>query len=321
MKASVDTPRAVTTLPGNRPAGQLVDVLYSVVIVNFNADEHLNTALKSVGENLPHAAWDAAVVENGRGERSTAAVSGWENVRLLRNADNVGYAKAVNQGLALTKGSLVLVMNPDCQLLPGAITTMAQAIAAHPDCAIVGPCVLNVDGTIQGSARGDPGMMTGLFGRSSLLTRIFPNVRSARANVRAEELVMSRQPAPAVDWVSGACMLIRREALERVSGFDDRYFLYWEDADLCRRLREAGYSVRYVPGARAVHLVGASSRTVQRLALRAFHRSAYTYYSRHVVRSPWHPARPLAWLLLRVRCGWKLLMSFSGRESRDVSRA
>ena len=301
--------RVTAALP-SEPSGQLTDIAYSVVIVNFNAERHLRRALKSVSDDLRNLTWDAVVVENGPSDRSETLVSSVGNARLHRNARNLGYAKAVNQGLALTEGPLVLVMNPDCYLLPGALLAMTQAMAAHPDCAVVGPCVLNPDGTIQGSARGDPDMMTGLFGRSTLLTRTFPKTRSARANVRAEALITSRESAPEVDWVSGACMLVRRDAVERVGGFDERYFLYWEDADFCRRLREAGYSIRYVSAARAIHYVGVSSRTVGSLAIRAFHRSAYTYYSRHVVRSEWHPGRGLAWLLLKARCQWKLLRSF-----------
>ena len=109
-----------------------------------------------------------------------------------------------------------------------------------------------------------------------------------------------------LDWVSGACMLVRREAFDRVGGFDPRFFLYWEDADLCRRMRSNGYRVRYHPSARVAHTVGQSSRTARRLAIRAFHQSAYLYYTLHVARSPWHPARWIARFLLWVRCRWQL---------------
>ena len=105
-----------------------------------------------------------------------------------------------------------------------------------------------------------------------------------------------------VDWLSGACMLARRTALEQVGGFDERFFLYWEDADLCRRLRLHGHHVRYVPSATAIHRVGQSSRTARTFAIRAFHRSAYLYSATHVAPAPLNPKRALARAILSTRC-------------------
>ena len=115
------------------------------------------------------------------------------------------------------------------------------------------------------------------------------------------------QSATSVDWVSGSCVLVRREAFNEISGFDERYFLYWEDADLCRRLRNAGWTIRFRPDARVVHVGARSSRTAKALAIRAFHRSAYLYYATHVAQSQWSARRWLATGLLFARCGIKLL--------------
>ena len=105
-----------------------------------------------------------------------------------------------------------------------------------------------------------------------------------------------------VDWLSGACMLARTDGLRAAGGFDERYFLYWEDADLCRRLRAGGHHVRYVPAATAIHRVGQSSRTARTFAIRAFHRSAYLYYATHVAPAPLNPKRALARAILNTRC-------------------
>jgi GT2 family glycosyltransferase len=104
----------------------------------------------------------------------------------------------------------------------------------------------------------------------------------------------------------GAAMLVRAEPFEAVGGFDERYFLYWEDADLCHRLRDRGWSTRYVPRARVVHSGGASAKTGSREATRAFHRSAYLYYATHVVPSPWNPARWFARVALNARAWWRM---------------
>jgi GT2 family glycosyltransferase len=171
------------------------------------------------------------------------------------------------------------MMNPDCHLMPGAMATLIATFKRHPECAIVGPRILNPDGSVQGSARGDPDMLTGLFGRTTFLRKVFPELAVSRRNVIPDT---GSGDSFAVDWLSGACMLARRDALEKVGGFDERYFLYWEDADLCRRLRAAGYEVRYEPAATAVHRVAHSSRRTRAVAIRAFHDSAYLYYSTHV---------------------------------------
>jgi GT2 family glycosyltransferase len=107
----------------------------------------------------------------------------------------------------------------------------------------------------------------------------------------------------------GAAMMIRRDVFGRVGGFDERFFLYWEDADLCRRMREAGFSTRYVPSARVHHAGAASSATAQAFSIRAFHRSAYLYYALHTVPSRLHPARWFAWLALHGRAWWRVRTS------------
>jgi GT2 family glycosyltransferase len=272
--------------------------------VNFNSGEHLARCLDSIAEHEPTL--PALVIDNASSDQSeSAAERCGPSVRLLRHTNNLGFARAVNRGLAAGGGELVFLLNPDCRLRPGVVSRLAAELSAHPKCAIAAPQVLDVDGTVQGNARGDPNLLTGLFGRSSLLSRWFPQSRLARRNVQREAGPPGTDESTEVNWVSGACMLARRAALAEVGGFDERYFLYWEDADLCRRLRQRGYSIRHVPSVSVVHSGGVSSRAAPALAIREFHRSAYTYYATHVARSA--PARLAAWLLLAVRCRLKLL--------------
>jgi GT2 family glycosyltransferase len=230
------------------------------------------------------------------------AVEFASHVRLLRNCDNVGFGRGVNQGVRASSAPLLLVMNPDCRLTRGAVETMRAALEAHPQCALVGPRVLNPDGSVQGSVRGDPDMLTGLFGRTGSLRRLMPWLPVSARNVIPDAAIAAGAGSVVVDWVSGACMLMRREAFESVGGFDERYFLYWEDADLCRRLRTRGYHIRYVPGAEVVHRVGQSSRTARADSIRAFHASAYCYYATHVAPAALSPKRLLARVLLSARC-------------------
>ena len=256
----------------------------TAVLVNYNAGPELRRALQSIADEMTGQPWEAFVVDNASIDGSGAIVDEFApQARLVANHENVGFARGVNQGLRLASAATVLLMNPDCHLVAGSIAAMAAALEADPSCAIVGPRILNPDGSVQGSARGDPDMFTGLFGRTTFLRRLLPELWVSKRNVVLPDDV-AREGADSliVDWLSGACMLARRDALEQVHGFDERYFLYWEDADLCRRLREIGYHMRYLPGATAIHRVAHSSKRARSAAIRAFHESAYLYYETHV---------------------------------------
>jgi GT2 family glycosyltransferase len=281
----------------------------AAVLVNYNAGDELRRALQSIVDELHELPWEGIVIDNDSADGSADIVAEFASrVSLQRNTENVGFARGVNQGLAATTAPLVLIMNPDCRLVAGAVAVLRAELAQNEYCAIAGPRILNADGSVQGSARGDPDMLTGLFGRTGTLGRLLPWLAVSRRNVVSEAAIRSRHESVVVDWVSGACMLARREALDKVNGFDERYFLYWEDADLCRRLRAAAYHVRYVPAATAIHRVGHSSRTVRASATRAFHKSAYLYYTTHVAPKPLQPKRWLARAILAARC-WLMIRS------------
>jgi GT2 family glycosyltransferase len=279
----------------------------AAILVNYNAGTELRTALQSILDEGTTAGWEVVVVDNASTDGSAAVVAEFgRRVTLVRNAVNVGFGRAVNQGVASSMAPLILLMNPDCRLVNGAISRLRAVLDADPSCAIAGPRVLDPDGAVQASARGDPDMLTGLFGRTGGLRALLPLLPVSRRNVVVQDAISSGRDSVVVDWVSGACMLLRREAFLQAGGFDERYFLYWEDADLCRRLRRLGHRVRYVPGATAVHQVGRSSETAKASSIRAFHASANLYYATHVASSPLDPRRVLARALLAARCRWQL---------------
>jgi N-acetylglucosaminyl-diphospho-decaprenol L-rhamnosyltransferase len=290
-----------------------VDV--SVIIVNFNSSAQARRCLESAAADLddtagrqtpPRVDWTAIIVDNASSDGGPSALQGLPRTVVIANDRNVGFGAAVNQAARTTNAGLLWVLNPDCEVLPGAFAALVETLDRHADCAIAAPQLLNADGSVQASARGEPTAWTGLFGRHTLLTRFFPSSRLARRNLPARDLVLADVESAPVDWVMGAAMLVRREMFDRVDGFDQRYFLYWEDADLCRRLRDRGYATRYVPRARVIHAGGASANTQSALATRAFHRSAYLYYATHVVRSRWHPMRWVARVALTARAFWRM---------------
>jgi len=176
--------------------------MYAAVLVNYNAGAELERALRSISDELAGHPWEGVVVDNASTDGSAAAVDAHAaHVRLIGNTTNAGFARGVNQGLAATKAPYVLIMNPDCRLMAGAIGTLRAALDAHAQCAIAGPRILNPDGSVQGSARGDPDMLTGLFGRTGMLRRVVPFLPIARRNVVAEEAIRSGQESAVVDWL------------------------------------------------------------------------------------------------------------------------
>ena len=278
----------------------------TAILVNYNAGNELAVALRSIQSDCAQVEWEAVIVDNASSDNSAAIVETFPRATLIRNPANVGFGRAVNQAAAVARAPRLLLVNPDCRLVSGAISTLRSVLDAEPSCAVVGPRIFDPDGTVQGSARGDPDMLTGLFGRTGALRVLLPFLPVARRNVVVEDAVRTGASSVVVDWLSGACMLIRRDAFTTAGGFDERFFLYWEDADLCRRLRNRGFQVRYVPGASAVHQVGRSSQTARRSSIRAFHASAYLYYATHVAPGALNPRRLLARALLGVRCWWLL---------------
>jgi GT2 family glycosyltransferase len=213
----------------------------------------------------------------------------------------VGYARAVNQGIHATSGTFVLVMNPDCEPRAGTVGALLGRLRAQPRAAMVGPRILNPDGTLEYSARAFPDHLTFLFNRYSLLTRLFPgNPFSRRYLLTDWDHLSARE----VDWLSGACLMVRREAIERVGGMDEAFFMFNEDVDWCRRMKQAGWINEYAPEAVVIHHIGASRRRVAPRVIVARHRGMIHYFHKH------HPTNPvlraLADSLIVIRAGLML---------------
>ena len=230
----------------------------SVVIVNWNAGVALHDCLASLFASKPWGGdLEVLLVDNASTDGSQVrAVRDYPDVTLIQNGANLGFARAVNEGLRRARGELTLLLNPDVIVESTTVLTLVDFMVHHPSAAAVGPKLLNPDGTVQGSARRDPSPWTGLFGRSAPLTRLFPNNPVRRRELPA--LAHEGAGPLEVDWLSGACLVARRAAYDRVGLMDERFFLFWEDADWCLRFRGAGWKVYYLPTAIGMHYVGVS---------------------------------------------------------------
>lgn len=226
-------------------------------------------------------------------------------VRLIQNRENAGFGRACNQGIAAATGEYVVLINPDTVVEESFFERMRAFFEEHTGVGIVGPRILDAGGGLQLSARREISIVSGLLGRTSLLTRLFPKSTFVKGQFPA---VSELDHPTAVDWVSGACMVARREVLTNLGGFDERFFMYFEDADLCRRMRGAGWFVYYLPGVEVVHQTGGSSRSRPK-AIWLLHKSAFLYHRKHGAHGPLNAFSVLVVLGLAGRALAKLVAS------------
>ena len=272
-----------------------------VVVVGYHSRDLVLACLDSLADAGPGLRVTVTVADNGSADGTVEAVRARsDGARALDLGANLGFASANNAAMAVGDGRYVFVLNPDTVVTPGALATLVRFADDHPDAGVIAPRLRNADGTPQLTARSFPTPAAAVFGRRSPLSRWFPHNRWSRAF-----LVEADRPGDlpfAVDWVSGAAMLVPRAVVDDVGGFDEDFFLFWEDADWCRRITRAGYGVWCVPAATVTHDEGGTRdhgwrpRTVIR-----FHRGAYLYWRKHQAPHPLNPARWAAAALLTGR--------------------
>jgi N-acetylglucosaminyl-diphospho-decaprenol L-rhamnosyltransferase len=253
------------TNPARRP-GRV-----AAVVVNYNAAPELRRCLESLAAN---SVGEVVVVDNGSVDDS-CRVAGAAGVCWVETGANLGYGRAANRGavaVAEESDEFLLVCNPDVELGPGSVAAMVAALDQDRTLGLVGPRIYNSDGSLYPSARTFPDLAVAMG--HGVLGLVAPRNRFTR---RYRLLDWDHRQAAQVDWVSGACFLIRRPAWESVGGFDPSYFMYLEDVDLCWRLHRAGWAVGYEPAAEVVHAQGVSTDRHPYRMLAAHHRSMWRF--------------------------------------------
>jgi hypothetical protein len=227
---------------------------------------------------------EVIVVDNGSQDGSAGEVKRlFPDIRLVENRQNFGFAKATNQGISLSSGRYILLLNPDTEVLEGSIESMVAFMESHPDAGIAGAQLLNEDGSRQNSIANFPTLTTELLNKS-LLRRLSPR--------RYPGKEMEYPDAIEVDSVIGACMVARREALERVGVLDEDYFLFLEETDWCYRMKAAGWKVYHLPQAKVIHFQGKGAERRRREAKVEYYLSRYHFFKKNRGR--------LQWLLLLI---------------------
>jgi N-acetylglucosaminyl-diphospho-decaprenol L-rhamnosyltransferase len=289
---------------------------WAAVVVNYEAGPLLSDCVQSVLADSSAGEVELVVVDNGSADGSVEVLlHAVPDARVITSPGNVGYARAANLGIAATRAPVVAVLNPDLTMEPGTAKAMLARFDEEPALGACGPRIRNVDGSDYPSARRSPGValavahgLLGLWWRANPFT------------ARYRELDADPSQPRSVDWVSGAAVWLRRDALDAVGGWDERYFMYMEDLDLCWRLRRGGFDVAYEPAGAVVHVQGAStSRTPYRM-LAQHHRSAWRFARRRLTGAS-AVLLPFAAVYLAGRCvlamaehAWRASRPAPGRE-------
>jgi len=271
----------------------------SIIIVSWNVRELLGQCLNSILDETGDLALEVVVVDSGSTDGSPEMVASehpW--VHLLSCTENVGFPKGNNLGIQIAAGRQLLFLNPDTVLVRGALTSIFRYMESHHDVGVVGPQLTNPDGSRQSSRRRFPSLATG-FVESTWLDRFAPP--SVLSRYYAEDLP---DDVPVdVDWVVGACMMVRGEAIAQVGGMDEAYFMYSEELDWCRRFKDAGWRVVFLPEAKVIHYEGRSSEQAVTARHINFQRAKLRYFRKY------HGALQASVLraFLLLVYGWQLL--------------
>ncbi len=221
---------------------------------------------------------EVIVVDSASSDGSVTMVEEeFPQVRLITNSENVGFTVGNNQGIAVSRGRYILLLNPDTEVVGDALTAMVEYMDDHPQVGALGPQLLNPDGSIQSSRRRFPTLATA-FLESTILQQWSPHNRVARHYYIADR---SDDEVQEVDWVTGACLMTRRETIEEVGPMDEGFFMYSEELDWCRRFKAQGWQIVYLPTAKVIHHGGQSSEQVKAFQHIQFQRSKIRYFRKH----------------------------------------
>ncbi len=279
----------------------------SIIIVNYNSKNYLVDCLQSIERQTSGVSIEVWVVDNNSKDGSPEEVrKSFPKVRLIQNPDNPGFSTSLNKALSKMEGRYALLLNPDTLILESAIDRMFQFMENNSKVGILGPKVYdNREKTsLQHSCRSFPSLHNVLFHRYSLLTKLFPGNPWSRKYLLSD---WDHQSTREVDWLSGCCMMLRKQVIEEIGYFDEAFFMFSEDVDYCYRTGKAGWKVFYFPEAEVVHFIGASKGKVKPRIIIERHKSIRHYLRKHCIKNPFLAI--LIDLVIFLRGGGMLLLN------------
>jgi len=285
----------------------------SICIVTYQARAYLKECLTSLFESSSLLTLEVIVVDNGSRDGTADMLDAeFPGVRVIRNETNTGYTRPMNQALRAGSGDFLVQLNPDTQVLPGALDKMVEQMQSYPQVGICGPKMLNRDQSFQQQCRrGDPRPWA-VISYFLRLYKLFP-----RSKFFGGYLLnyMGEDNATPVDNVSGSCMLIRQAVIEQIGYLDEDLYAYQEDTDFCWRARAAGWQVFYLPQAQIIHYGGlGGSRVEPYRSIIEWHRSYWIYYRKHLAKDYFFLLNWLYYLLMLIKLGFTLSLNFLRKE-------
>jgi GT2 family glycosyltransferase len=250
----------------------------SVVILSWNTRDLLSQTLTSLYQQTHGVTFETIVVENGSSDGTREMIrQDWSQVRLVDLPENLGFAIGNNRAFERARGRYVLLLNSDTIVLPSTVPGLATFLDRHSRAACVGARLRNSDGTLQRSMGSFPGLVEDFLIYTELWR--LPVLRAFLA--RRDPWWGDHDRALEIDWVKGACLMVRKTVIDQVGGFDDDHFLYAEEIDWCYRMRKAGWRVFFTPDAEVIHLGGRSAVQLGSERVVLLYESRYWFYRKH----------------------------------------
>jgi len=282
--------------------------IVSIVTVNWKTPDLLVACIESIKKNdIGYNNFEFLIVDNNSQDGSVELLAkAFPEIEVLANDKNLGFSIACNQVIPKAQGKYVLLLNPDTLVEENAITKLAQFLDAREKCGAVGPKVLNSDGTLQLACRRSFPSLESSFYRVTYLSRLFPNNKTfSKYNLTHADPDKELE----VDALSGSCMMVRKEIIDRIGLLDEDIFMFGEDIDWCWRVKEDGYSVIYFPQSVVYHIHGASSRLRPIGATINLHKGMEVFYRKHYAKQYWAPINLLVYAAIWARAGIFILVN------------
>jgi len=249
----------------------------SIIIVNYNTKDLLKNCIDSITASSPKFAYEIIVIDNASSDGSREVINSYPDIKKIFNKDNVGFARANNIGIKIASGEYLLLLNSDTVVLPGVIDKMVEYMDKNSDVGILGPKLIGENGeTIQMSWEFQP----------TIFLECIKKILSPQ-NIKKYSLIRHivgflQRKIRKVRVITGASMLVRKKVFEQVGLLDERFFLYFEETDFCKRVHNSGWKIIFYPGVKIIHLLGQSVSKIKRESQIEYRKSQIYYYQKHL---------------------------------------